>query len=252
MSRRYDSYGGSRGPGPRVDAIRLWAGGVAAAFVAAGIVIVGLLVARVLNVHVLINTGGGALIDVNTGWYAVVAAVATLVATGLMYLLLLSAPRPELLFTAIMGIVTALAVLLPFTATATLQSQVTVAAINLAVGVTVIGLISGFGQSVINQQRASRRRPTGIPIGTHSATRTGTRSATRTGTPTGIRTGDRTRPPAPAGAVTGGRSGRWRRERRRRSGPPSTATTSPRSRPCGAAAAPRPGSPGSGNGRRRP
>ena len=152
MSRRYDSYGGSRGPGPRVDAIRLWAGGVAAAFVAAGIVIVGLLVARVLNVHVLINTGGGALIDVNTGWYAIVAAVVTLVATGLMYLLLLSAPRPELLFTAIMGIVTALAVLLPFTATATLQSQVTIAAINLAVGVTVMGLITGFGQSVVHQQ----------------------------------------------------------------------------------------------------
>jgi hypothetical protein len=30
---------------------------------------------------------------------------------------------------------------------------VTVAAINLAVGVTVIGLISGFGQSVVDHQR---------------------------------------------------------------------------------------------------
>src|SRR5437588_12469755 len=95
MSRRYDPYGGSPGPGPRIDAIRLWAGGVAAAFVAAGIVIVGLLVARVLNVHVLINTGGGALIDVNTGWYATVAAVAPRVATGLLYLRLPSAPRPR-------------------------------------------------------------------------------------------------------------------------------------------------------------
>src|SRR5437879_6922861 len=138
MSRGYDSYGGGSGHTPRVDAVRLWAGGVAAAFVAAGIVIVGLLVARVLNVHVLISTGNGALIDVNTGWYAIVAAVATLVASGLMYLLLLSAPRPELLFTAIMGIVTALAVLIPFSASASLESQVTVAAINLAVGVTVI------------------------------------------------------------------------------------------------------------------
>ena len=171
MSRRYDPYGGSPGPGPRIDAIRLWAGGVAAAFVAAGIVIVGLLVARVLNVHVLINTGGGALIDVNTGWYAIAAAAATLVATALMYLLLLSAPRPELLFTAIMGIVTALAVLLPFSASASLESQVTVAAINLAVAVTVIGLISGFGQSVLNQQRsgsgpgwpATRMPSTGSP-----------------------------------------------------------------------------------------
>jgi hypothetical protein len=152
MNRRYDPYGGSSGQTPRVDAVRLWAGGVAAAFVSAGIVVVGLLVARVLNVHVLINTGGGALIDVNTGWYAILAAVATLVATGLMYLLLLSAPRPDLLFTAIMGIVTALAVLIPFTATATLQSQVTIAAINLAVGVTVIVLITGFGQSVIERQ----------------------------------------------------------------------------------------------------
>jgi hypothetical protein len=154
MSRRYDPYEGGSGQAPRVDAVRLWAGGIAAAFVAAGIVIVGLLVARVLNVHVLINTGNGALIDVNTGWYAIGAAAATLVATALMYLLLLSAPRPELLFTAIMGIVTALAVLLPFTASASLESQVTVAAINLAVGVTVISLISGFGQSVLSQQRS--------------------------------------------------------------------------------------------------
>jgi hypothetical protein len=151
MSRRDDPYGGSPRQAPRVDAVRLWAGGIAAAFVAAGIVIVGLLVARVLNVHVLIASSNGALIDVNTGWYAILAAVATLVATGLMYLLLLSAPRPELLFTAIMGIVTALAVLIPFTATATLQSQVTIAGINLAVGVTVIGLISGFGSAVVEQ-----------------------------------------------------------------------------------------------------
>jgi hypothetical protein len=155
MSRRHDPYGGSAGQTPRVDAIRLWAGGVAAAFVAAGIVIVGLLVARVLNDHVLISTGSGALIDVNSGWYAVAAAVATLVATGLMYLLLLSAPRPELLFTAIMGIVTALAVIIPFTATASLQSQVTIALINLAVGITVISLIAGFGHSVVDQQRSA-------------------------------------------------------------------------------------------------
>jgi hypothetical protein len=155
MSQRHDPYGGSSGPTPRVDAVRLWAGGVAAAFVAAGIVVVGLLVARVLSVHVLINTGGGALLDVNTGWYAIGAAAVTLVATALMYLLLLSAPRPELLFTAIMGIVTALAVLIPFTLSASLESQVTVAAINLAVGVTVIALISGFGGSVVEQQRSA-------------------------------------------------------------------------------------------------
>ncbi len=159
MSRRGDPYGGGSGQGPRVDAVRLWAGGFAAAFVAAGIVVVGLVVAHVLNVHVLINTGGGALLDVNTGWYAVGAAAVTLVATALMYLLLLSAPRPELLFTAIMGIVTALAVLLPFTASASLESQVTVAAINLAVGITVIALISGFGQSVLNQRQSAPGQP---------------------------------------------------------------------------------------------
>jgi hypothetical protein len=163
MSRRNDPYGGGSGQSPRVDAVRLWAGGVAAAFVAAGIVVIGLLVARVLNVHVLINTGGGALLDVNTGWYAIGAAAATLVATALMYLLLLSAPRPELLFTAIMGIVTALAVLLPFTASATLESQVTVAAINLAVGVTVIALISGFGQSVVDQPPPGGGQPPARP-----------------------------------------------------------------------------------------
>jgi hypothetical protein len=137
-----------------VDAIRLWAGGVAAAFVAAGIVVIGLLIAHILSVHVVINTSGGALIDVNTAWYAIVAAAATLVATGLMYLLLVSdAPRPELLFSSIMGIVTALAVLIPFTSTLSVQSEVTIAAINLAVGATVIILISGIGKAV-SQQRS--------------------------------------------------------------------------------------------------
>jgi hypothetical protein len=151
MSRRYDPYGNQ---GTRVDAIRLWAGGVAAAFVSAGIVVIGLLIAHILSVHVVINTGGGALIDVNTGWYAIVAAVATLGATGLMYLLLVSdAPRPELLFSAIMAIVTALAVLVPFTSTLSVQSEVTIAAINLAVGATVIILISGIGKAVASQRR---------------------------------------------------------------------------------------------------
>lgn len=151
MSRRNDPYGNQ---GPRVDAIRLWAGGVAVAFVAAGIVVIGLLLAHILSVNVVINTGGGALLDVNTGWYAIVAAVASLVATGLMYLLLVSdAPRPELLFTAVMGIVTALAVLVPFTSTLSVQSEVTIAAINLAVGLAVIVLISGIGKAVAHQQR---------------------------------------------------------------------------------------------------
>src|SRR5262245_40448824 len=76
-----------------VDAARLWAGGAAAAVVAAGVAVVGLLIARgVCNTPVLIPDRDGALVNANSARYAIAAAVAALLATALMHLLLLYAP----------------------------------------------------------------------------------------------------------------------------------------------------------------
>jgi hypothetical protein len=79
-----------------VDAARLWTGGIATALV----VVVGVLIARGLfDVPVLAPEGEGALGNASTARLAILAAVAALLATGLMHLLLLSTPRPFRFFT---------------------------------------------------------------------------------------------------------------------------------------------------------
>jgi hypothetical protein len=77
----------------RVDAARLWTGGLATALVAALVAVVGVLIARGLfEVPVLGPTGEDALGNTSTARLATLAAVAALVATGLMHLLLVSTP----------------------------------------------------------------------------------------------------------------------------------------------------------------
>jgi hypothetical protein len=110
----------------RVDAGRLWTGGLATALVAALVAVVGVLIARGLfDVPVLAPTREGALGNANTARLAILAAAAALVATGLMHLLLLlSTPRPFRFFTWIVSLLTLLAVLAPFMSDAKLATQV--------------------------------------------------------------------------------------------------------------------------------
>jgi hypothetical protein len=86
----HDGTGGGR---LHVDAARLCTGGLAAALVA----VVGVLIARGLfDVPVLAPSQDGALVDAGTARLASLAAVAALIATGLMHLLLICTPRlPE-------------------------------------------------------------------------------------------------------------------------------------------------------------
>jgi len=133
---------------PAVDAPRLWAGGAAAAIVAAGVAIVGLLIARgVFDTAVLIPDSDGNLVNANTWWYALVAALAALVATGLLYLLLLYAPSPRTFFVWITGLATAAATVAPFATDASTESQLAVAAINLAIGIAIITTLSSVSRS---------------------------------------------------------------------------------------------------------
>jgi Family of unknown function (DUF6069) len=99
----------------RVDAARLWTGGLATALVAALVAVVGVLIARGLfDVPVLAPAREGALGNTTTARLAILAAVAALLATGLMHLLLLSTPRPFRFFTWIISLLTLVAVLAPF------------------------------------------------------------------------------------------------------------------------------------------
>jgi hypothetical protein len=80
--------------GVRLDARRLWAGGVATAVVAALIGVVGILIIRgVLDIHVLAPASRGTWESTSALEYAGSAFVGGLVATGLMHLLLVTTPR---------------------------------------------------------------------------------------------------------------------------------------------------------------
>jgi membrane associated rhomboid family serine protease len=144
----------------QVDAARLWTGGLATALVAALVAVVGVLIARGLfDVPVLAPEREGALGNASTARLAVLAAVAALLATGLMHLLLLSTPRPFRFFTWIITLLTLVAVLAPFMTDAKLATKVATAAIGLVIGMAIGSLVSGAARSAIRLSRQDRRLP---------------------------------------------------------------------------------------------
>jgi hypothetical protein len=64
---------------------------------------------------VLVPKSSAALVNSNTWRYALLAAAGALIATGLMHLLLLSAPSPRTFFGWIVGLATLAAAVAPFT-----------------------------------------------------------------------------------------------------------------------------------------
>jgi Family of unknown function (DUF6069) len=91
----------------RPDAAQFWAGAAATAVVAALIALVGILVCRwTLNIPILAPAGEGAWGNAHTGEYVLFAALAALVAAGLLYLLVVGTPQPRMFFNWIMGLAT--------------------------------------------------------------------------------------------------------------------------------------------------
>lgn len=132
----------------QIDAQKLWIGGLMAGIVAAGVAIVGLLIVRgVFDIKVFVTGDSGEIVNASTWWYAVVSFVFALFATGLLHLLLISAPSPWRFFGWIIGLAVAIAVIIPFTSDAELSAQVGTAAINLAVGIAVFSIVSGVGRA---------------------------------------------------------------------------------------------------------
>jgi Family of unknown function (DUF6069) len=138
------------GASPTVDAARLWTGGVATAVVAALVALVGVLICRgLLDVPVLAPTDEGTLGDATTFRLAALAALAALLATGLLHLLLLSTPRPGQFFTWIVTLATVAAALAPFLTDADLDEKVATSAIYLAIGIAIGSLLSGVARSAM-------------------------------------------------------------------------------------------------------
>jgi hypothetical protein len=133
---------------PAVNAARLWSGGVATAIVAALIGLVGVLIVRaLLQLPYLAPQRAGALGDGNTIVLCASAAAAALLATGLAHLLLLSTPRPMAYFGWIVGLCTAVAVVLPFLGPAPLAVRLATAIIHLVIGLAIGSLVTGTALS---------------------------------------------------------------------------------------------------------
>jgi Family of unknown function (DUF6069) len=140
-------------PRRRLDARPLWSGGVATAVVAALIALVGILVCRWLfNVPILSPRGEGAWGNASTVGYVFAAAACALVATALMYLLLLSTPYPRVFFGWIIGLATIVAVVFPFSSTAPTSQKIATGLLNLVLGIAIGTLIAEVSR------RATRRR----------------------------------------------------------------------------------------------
>jgi Family of unknown function (DUF6069) len=161
MTAMYQSA--SPRPAPVLNAGRLWAGGLATAVVAGLIAIVGILVGRGLfGVAVLAPKGAGTWGDARTGWYALGAGVLSLVATGVMHLLILYTPRPMRFFGWIMVLATVLGMVAPFVTADSLGSRVYTAGLNMVLGVAIGSLVAGTARSAM-RPAAARPLPRPYP-----------------------------------------------------------------------------------------
>jgi hypothetical protein len=140
--RRNDDRGQRMQRSGTVDVRRLWAGGAATALVAVLVAFIALLIARgIVGVPVLAPDEAGVFGDASTVGLYTLAALAALVATGLMNLLLVAVPQPRIFFAAIAGLATVAVALQPFLTGAELASQIATAVVYLVTGAVIIGLL---------------------------------------------------------------------------------------------------------------
>lgn len=161
--------GGPPDPRPTVklNAARLWAGGVMTAVVVALLMIVGVSVARgVFAVPVPVPSSGG---GISSFAYVLLGVLAALVATALVQLLVLAAPRPLMFFGWIVFLCTVIAVLAPlqvfgsFSHVAMLNSKIATAVINACVGIAIGSLVAGIARSSLMVRRSGGVPPQGQP-----------------------------------------------------------------------------------------
>jgi hypothetical protein len=145
-----DMYRPAQPRRPVLNSGRLWAGGAATAVVAALIAIAGILVGRgIFDVEVLAPKGNGVWGDASTGWYALGAAFAALIATGLVQLLILTTPKPMRFFGWVMALATVVAMLAPFVTDESRGSRFYTAGLNFVLGVAIGTLVAGVARSAV-------------------------------------------------------------------------------------------------------
>lgn len=141
-----------------VNARRLWAGGAASACVAALVAVVGILIARgIAHIAVLAPRGEGVWVGANTITYALGAAGVALLATAVLHVLLVTAPRPRLFYGWIMVLFTAIAIVLPLSLSYDLGARVATALINLAIGFAIVVTLEGVARAALLESRPGDR-----------------------------------------------------------------------------------------------
>src|SRR5580698_10330986 len=144
----------------RPDSGQFWAGGVATAVVAALIALVGILVCRwALGIPILAPANDGTWGDAYTGEYVLVAACVALVATGLLYLLVLATPEPGTFFRWIMALATLAAVVYPFSTSAPLEQKAATAVVDLVLGIAITSLLAAVAARAIRRPVPPSPRP---------------------------------------------------------------------------------------------
>ena len=137
------SYPNASQPAPALDAGRLWAGGAATAVVAALIAIVGVLIgAGVLGLTLLGPPELVGFWNTLTGNWAIFAALAALVATAILHLLLITTPRPMAFFSWIVGLATVAAIAWPFAAGIPISGAIGSAIIYAVIGIAILSILS--------------------------------------------------------------------------------------------------------------
>jgi hypothetical protein len=138
---------------PHVAADRLWATGLATALVAALAAVVAMILIRgVFDIPVFAPKREGAWGNANTGLLAALSALAALVATGLLHLLLVVVARPRSFFAWIAGLATVALMLLPLTTGLDLSTRLGSAAVFLIIGVTITTLLYAIAPSVVTDR----------------------------------------------------------------------------------------------------
>ncbi len=141
---------GTRRTRVRPDAAQFWAGGVATAVVAALIALVGILICRwTLGIPILAPAGAGAWGNAHTGEYVLLAALVALVASAVMFLLMLGTPQPGMFFSWIMALATLVAVVYPFSTGAPLDQKGATAVVNLVLGIAITSLLTAVAARAI-------------------------------------------------------------------------------------------------------
>jgi hypothetical protein len=151
----------------RPDPVQVWGGGFFTAIIAALVALVGILICRwMLGIDILAPKSDGAWGGADTAAYVIAAAVVALVATALLYLMMLGTPQPTMFLGWIMGLATVVAVVYPFSTSAPIDQKIATAVVNLVLGIAITSLLTNVATRAVRSVETRRRDyDRGVPGG---------------------------------------------------------------------------------------